>query len=718
LTDTERDKLWNSLSSTDWLNTLTRQANLSSYELNIRGGSNDFSYYFSLNNYDEEGISKGSTFNRKSGLINVEYSPISWFKLGNMTNISVAKNDQLRDRNNVQSPFRAMFSYNSYEPEKLANGDWNLTHQGFSISEAVLNNIESDITIGGVSNIYGEFKPMDDLKIKSTIGVNFRDFQREYYLRPGSILDQFVGDPAAPGSKTDNGNREINYVFSNTANYTKEINKNHRIDILAGIEYTEDNFKSFSLQSKGYPSDKVSTQNNGAAAVATTSNKFDWALFSLFGRAGYSFLDKYAIEASVRRDGSSRFGSQNRNGTFWSVGAGWNLAREKFMKSSQENILKIRAAVGTAGNFEIGNYPWQDLYALNVSYGDRTASAPSQLGNQELTWEKNFNWSTAVEYEFFKSRLKGYVEIYSKKTFDLIFTTPVSQTTGFATVLRNIGDIENKGIEANISFDVLRVPSKKMKLNVGLNFTYNSNKVTRLFNGKEVDGLGGITRLKEGYPVYNYYMPRWAGTDPDDGGHRWLDTSGNIVKTYSAGNSVILDGKSPDPTWYGNFRTSFEYQGFSISANLYYSGGNYIQNFIWSTLNSDGANARSAQAADALNYWKQKGDQNVNPKPILNGGQTNWTSDRFLQKGDFVRLRNVTIAYEIPEKALKSLKMKSLRVYFQGQNIWTLTREYKGDPEVGWGSGEGGASSTWGGIQSLFSYPQTLGFTGGIDVTF
>jgi len=727
LTDAQRQGVWNSLSNTDWDKTLFRNANFTSYEFDLNGGDKTFNYYFSLQNYDEEGTSIGSSYNRKGGRINLEYKPTDWFKMGSINSISVQSNSLIRDRNNVQGTVRALNTYNSYEPEKLSDGSYNYTHQGFSVTEAVKNNPETDYTIGGVSSLFAELTPVKNLILRSSIGLNLRDYSRESYIQPGSILDQYVGDPNAPGIKTDNGAREYNYVFTNTAQYIYDINNENRLVGLAGIEFTDDFTKNYSLSSKGYPTSAVSTQDNGATATAASTSKTEWSLYSVFGRLSYSFSDRFALEGSIRQDGSSRFGVEQRYGTFGSVGAGWNLVSEPFLKNAFKfaDVFKLRGSVGTSGNFDIGgvvgglkqNYTALGLYSLSASYGGLPAEIPSQLTNTNLTWEKNNNWGVGLEVEALNSRIRGTVEYYYRKTSDLIFNQPVSQTTGFTTTLKNIGELENKGIETKVDVDIIRNRSEDFKWTVTVSYSNNNNKITKLYGGKDVTAAGGYTKYSEGYPVDNFFLSRWAGVDPATGSAQWYDKEGKIVQTYSAANAVILPGKSPDPTFFGNFGTSLSYKGLELSGNFYYSGGNYVYNLQYRTLFSDGNNGRSAQTEDALNYWKNPGDVGVSPKPKLSGGQTGWDSDRFLQKGDYIRLRNVTLSYSLPTSLIKPLKMSRVRIYAQGQNLATWT-SYKGDPEVGYGSAENGTAGQRGGLYSLFSYPQSRTISGGIDVTF
>lgn len=721
LTDGQRQEARAGLTTNDWFKTLLRNAKLQSHEVSISGGNDDLKYFFALSDYDEEGINIGSTFNRKSGRLNVDYKANTWLRVGNSLTLSGISENLLRDRGNVQNPFVALYTYNTYEPEFLPDGTYDRTFSGFSVTEAIKNNPENSFRLAGVNSMFAEIKPLEnqDLKIKTNLGLSLNDFKREYYIKPGSILDEYVGDPNAPGLKQDNGTRLFNYVWTNTLNWNKTIAEKNKFGFLAGSEFTNNAYSSYSLTSKGYPTAKVNTQNNGATPTAASSSKSDWALFSLFGKLTYNYDEKYFLEGTVRRDGSSRFGIDNRYGNFGSFGAGWNLAQESFLKNNKTiDLLKLRGSVGTSGNFNIPNYASLGLYALNASYHNQPASIPSQLPNPKLTWEKNFNYGIGVDFELFNSRLSGVIDYYYRKTYDLIFDMPVSQTTGFNSVSKNIGDMVNKGIELQLGYDFVR--TKDWRWNVTANYTRNHNEITKLFGGNEIDGPAGIARLKEGFPIDNFYLVRWAGVDKNTGEAQWYNKSGEIVKTFNAGDAVILNGKSPDPKWFGNINTSVSYKNLTLSADLYYSGGNYIMNYMWQGINSDGDGAQTAQAEDALNYWKHPGDNATNPKPELSGGQTAWrNSTRYLQKGDYMRLRNVQLSYLLPANSfMQKAKLQSIRVFIQAQNIWTKTFGYKGDPEVGQGSGEDGASFIRQGLYSNFSYPQTRGITGGIDVTF
>ena len=704
--------VWNELraKSVDWFDILLRQGVQHSETVNLSGGSEKISYFFGVQNFGEEGINIGSNYKRQIGTANLEFRPYKWLRVGQTLNGSVRNETLVRDRNNVQSPFRAMYSYNPYEPEFNADGTYNLTHQGFSISEALINNPESTRTFNGLGTAYVGISPIENLDIRSSAGVNYIDFSRESFIKPNSVLDQYVGDPSARGSKTDNGSNNFNYIWTNTAQYSFKLGSFNNFRVLTGTEFTKNSFKSYSFDSKGFPSPNVNTQDNASTPVNTTTFKSDWALYSLFSRVNYDFDQKYLFEASVRRDGSSRFGVNNRYGTFWAVGAGWNINREAFLQNvSFINVLKIRAAIGTAGNFNIGNYQSLGLYRYG-SYGTTSTAVPSQIENPNLTWERAQSYNLGTEFELFKNRLRGVVEFYNRDTKDLLLNVPLSGVTGFTSRLENVGSMNNRGVELDLAYDIVR--NKAITWTLRGNATFNRNRITALNDGKDIPN--GISRYVVGEPVDVFFLNRTAGVNPTNGDQQYLTATGEMTTNFSSGDAVTLSGKSPDPRYYGSIINTIQVKGLSLSAQLYYSGGNYIQNQIWQTLVSDGGNRASQQAAFALDYWKKPGDITPNPRPTNVVRPT----DRFLQKGDFIRLRNVTLAYSLPRSLVSRGRLRDVQVFVQGQNLLFRAPGYQGDPEVGFGSGEGGGNATRGGLLSLFSFPVTRSYTAGLNVTF
>ncbi len=695
---------------TDWFKTLLQKGQLRTHRFGISGANDSFSYNIGFQNSKIGGIVNGSNSDLNTGRLNLEYRASKWLKTGSNIQFSTIQTNEQRDRYNVQNPFYAIYAYNAYEPEYNTDGSYNLTANGFSISEAIKNNTENQKIVSGLGSFYLALTPIKDLEVRSQIGLTLTDYAREYYIKPNSILDQYVGDPSARGSKTDNGFQNFNYVFTNTATYTKSIDNTHNFKVLGGIEFTRDRVSSYSLSSKGFPSDKVSTQDNASTPTGATTGKQDWALYSLFGRINYDFNQKYFLDLSARRDGSSRFGKNNRYGLFGAVSAGWHLEKEAFIQDlTFINSLKLRASYGITGNDRIGNYTSLGLYRYS-SYGLTSATFPSQVDNPDLTWEKLAATDIGIDFSILNNRLYGTVDWYNKNNSSLLYDRPLSATTGFQVRTENVGAVQNRGMEFTVGYKI--IDTKDLKWDVNVNYSINKNKVTALTED-ELNRPGGLSKLKIGQPIDVYFMTRYAGVNPQTGAQQFYSKTGEVVEQYLASDAVILEGKSRLATRFGNFHTDISYKGISLGADLYYSGGNYIYNSMWNDLTSDGESIYNNQAADALNYWKKPGDTGVLPVPT----GISYTTDRYLQKGDFIRLRNVTLGYTIPSSITRKAKIQSVRIYAQAQNWWYHAFEAKGDPEVGFGQAESTGGQTVGLFRG-YSYPVTRQLTFGIDLTF
>lgn len=692
----------------NWAETLSRDGVVQSVEAAISGGTESTSYFMSLQKYDEEGITALSEIHRLSARINVDHKVKENFTVGNTFTVGTTEMKEIRDRRNVQNPFAAMTFYNPYEPEFLPNGDYNRTHQGFSISEALVNNPEDINQLVGVGTIYAEWNVISGLTLTTRGGMNFREYSREYYNQPGSILAQYVGD-----SKTDNWSRRYTYTWTNTLHYLKTFDEVHNISVLLGSEYNQFYFKSMFLQGEGFPSAKLSTQANAATIVDGDTQRSDWSLVSYFASATYDYDQKYVAEVSFRRDGSSRFGADNKYGNFWSVGGSWNIHRESFMQGiSIIDRLQLRASAGTSGNFNIGNYASLGLYGFG-SYNGRSASFPSQLENNELTWEKSMITSGGIDFSLLRYRLNGTIDLYTRDTKSLLLNKPLSATSGFGGRNENIGELNNKGIEVALNGDVLR--RNDLKWNLGVMVSHNQNTVTRLYGEEGEPIQQRYTIIEEGRPINTFYMVRWAGVNPATGEAMYLTADGEITNVWSGDDKVALD-QTADPLIYGTVSTLVTYKGFSLSASAYFSYKNYIVNGISFFTLSDGGDIQSNQDVRMLEYWKEPGDVVANPAPVI--GTAQHYSTRYLEDASFLRLRDITISYDLPPSITSKVRMRSLRVYFTGRNMLTFCPYFTGyDPEVGLPSMESSTDAASGSFYD-FSYPATKSFTFGIDIGF
>jgi hypothetical protein len=417
----------------------------------------------------------------------------------------------------------------------------------------------------------------------------------------------------------------------------------------------------------------------------------------------------------MRTDGSSRFGDMKKYGAFVAGGLAWNIAEEEFLRGYHEiNTLKLWGSVGTSGNDQIPDFAHIPLYTVSPYNGQPgIIPNPASPGNESMTWEKNTNYSVGVDFGFFGNKLTGTVDVYNKYTHGLLLWAPLSYTVGYTAKLENIGNVRNSGLEVQVNYDIIR--SKDWLWSVGGNLTLNKNRVVKLLNDKDIpDDNGFFTYLSSNRPIDVFYLQKYAGIDPANGNELWYKSDGTTTDDYKQAGLFLLDNKSPNPTFFGGFNTSVSYKGIQLGIDFTYSGGNYIYNLMWRNANT-AINVNKNMAADALDYWTPTNTAASNPTP--NPNNPFYNSDRWLQKGDYIRLRNLSLAYSLPQSLVSKAKMQAVKLYVQGQNLWYWAPGFKGDPEVGISSRES-SGTTPPGNAAFYSYPQTKAITFGVNVTF
>ncbi len=716
---------------TDWFDVLLRKATVETHDVSVSGSKEDFNYYLSFGSYKEDGMAVNSYFERMNIRFNSDYRANKWLKVGNSFTLVTAKDASLRDRYNQQNPFMAIYSMNPYETvyeqdeegnviyDENGNPLWNFNTTAvaqLNPLEQIVNNPEVSNYTDIIGSAYVQADLIEGLSLKTEVGGKIRN---EAYLSktyPGAFLDLLS---ERNGTVNKGSYENTMFTWSNVAVYNKTIKDNHNLSLLAGTELLRTTGQSLLVSAYGYPNRDLMQISLAANVLDARGTQSHYGLFSIFGEAKYNFQNKYYVGTSVRRDGSANFGPKNRYGTFWGATAGWNIANESFLSDVRQiSQLKLRGSVGTSGNDRIGSFLYLSTYNVGT-YGNNSASFPATPANPELKWESNLNWNIGLDFGFFQNRLTGSVEYYNKQTNDLLFPVALSYTSGFTSQTQNIGKMENKGVELELRADAVR--KKNGSLSFFGNYSRNYNKVVSIPTDEEflpTSGKGlGLTVLKEGKEAYTFYLTRWAGVDASNGEPLYYDKDGNVTNVYSDGDNVILDGKSVLPKWYGGFGLNAEYRGIFVDADFTYSGGNYTFNVLANDLLSDGENVTNIQRVDALDYWRNPGDIKSIPNPAAAGYTSRW-SDKWLQKGDYFRLRSLRVGYSLPHSILSKAKISNLSVYFQGTNLFTVTK-YEGDPEVGMSSEESVTESIGiPGEASMYSYPQFRGFSFGVNVGF
>ena len=424
----------------------------------------------------------------------------------------------------------------------------------------------------------------------------------------------------------------------------------------------------------------------------------EWTVQSVFANARYSYDNRYLVEGSIRRDGASNLGSRAKYGTLFSISGGWNIHRESWFGVKAFDQLKLRASYGSAGNRPSALYPQYDLYSIASNYNGQPGMLISQIGNRDLTWERTYTAGIGLDASLWENRVRLTLDLYSKKTDNILYNVPVTSLTGVTHVYRNIGKMDNRGIEVAIGGDLIR--TKDITWSLDLNIGHNANKLTDIFRQYDPSGqyiakpviigdgsgiAGSATRILEiGSPIDTYYMPQWAGVDPEDGRPLWYKegTDGKKVTTKNYAEAKYYKLGSAAPKVFGGITTSLRWREFDLSATFGYALGGQIYNYSRQELDSDLAYTDRNQMAlqKGWSRWQKKGDIATHPRALYNNKDNgNKASSRYLENNSFFKLRTLTLGYNL---SLPQLKIQTLRIYLNAENLLTFTKYSGVDPEL------------------------------------
>ncbi len=725
---------------TDWQDLVLKEGIIQNNSVAISGGADKVDYYFSVSNDRNTGIiDKINGFERLGTRLNVNFDAKEWLSLGVNVGYSRSTSDEPRDRNNSQNPFRHMLDVNEYETEFLydddgvlvvdENGDpvYNPTSTGFPVRQALVTEKSTDIDNTTLAGVDAVIKFNKHWSYAFNTSVNHTLIRRESYSLPGGVLDVILnGSPT--GNKFDDQQDRLDLTISNRLNYNLNTN-NHNLNVLGLYEFNTNQFYRTFVRSTGFPSPLLSTQTNASTLDDGFTNRSRLTLVSYGLFADYDYKEKYLASASVRRDGSSNFGKDEQFGTFYSGSVGWNIAKEDFFSVDAINDLKIRAAYGSVGNRNgITRYASQGTVGFDA-YPGGSATIPANVANPNLKWETTTTANVGLEFNLFNKRVRGVSDYFIRNTKDLLFTIPTAWEAGIIGLLPNedrgvagnLGEIENKGLEISLQADIFRSPDFTWTL--GGNIIFLDTKIVELPDGEDVTPNAFNIRYSEGRKINEHYLIPYLGIDPATGKSLFRGADGGtyFASDLPEGENRVFQGKSTIADKEGGFFSNINYKGFGLRTDFVFKAGNYINNFVRSDRESNGLNITSNQAVGAFDYWQQPGDNAHLASPIYATEETATIdiSDRWLEKGDYIRMRNVTLSYTFPSALLEKSPISSLRLYAQGQNLLTFSK-FWGDPEVGLSSGEtiAFADAVAPGEATLYSYPNVKSFQIGLDVSF
>ncbi len=711
---------------TDWADLILRTGYIQSNNFSVSGGADKVDYFFSAGHDRNTGIiDQLSGYERTNARLNINFDAKEWLTLGVNVGYSHSSSDEPRDRNNAQNPFRSVFDFNPYDTEFELDSNGNTvldengnpvynTAVGFNTRGALLTEPNTVWNNNLLSSVTAAVRLSDSFTYNFSAALNGLNIREESQSLPGGILESFIGDANFPGTKRDFFSNFSDMTISNSLSYNLNKNKNN-LNVLGLYEYNIAEFKRIFVGSRGYASPLLSTQVNAAEVTEGNTNRSKLALVSYGLFADYNFDERYLLSASARYDASSNFGEDEQYGLFYSFSAGWNIAKESFFDVDAINDLKIRGAYGTVGNRSgITRYASQGTVQFG-SYPGGTSTIPDNIENSLLQWETTTTTNVGLELNMFQRRLRFVTDYFIRDTKDLLFSVPRADESGIASVQDNLGEIQNKGLELSLSGDIFR--GDDFKWTVGGNIIFLDTEIVELPDGEDVTPNAFNILYREGSKINEHYLVRYAGVDPATGRPQYLNAEGQTVfsNEIDPDSDRVLQGKSTIADKEGGFFSNVSYKGFGLRTDFVVKSGNWINNFVEGNVNSDGAAIGDNQATSAFNYWKNPGDTNVHPSPLYIDEVID--SDRFLEKGDYIRLRNVTLSYNFAKSTMDKTFLSSLRIYVQGQNLLTFT-DFYGDPEVGISSGEtiSFANSVAPGEATLYSYPNTKSYQVGIDI--
>lgn len=697
---------YNLLSRTDinWLDMVFNdRAPLQNYEISVNRATDRLNYYVSGGFYDQEGIAQSSEFRRYNLRANAEVKASSWLKIGTNTMSAYEETQQADDGSyTIVTPISAsrfMLPYwNPYKKDgslaTIKDGSWAGTSEN-----PILYMEQNPVKYKKykvLSTVYAEITPIENLTIRSQFGVDYTHTTAFMQSFPSLSVNNGLGTAARRSTDM------LSLTETTTANYRFNIKDDHQFNVMLGQEGVDYRYEGFDVYSKGQTNDFLTNVSAGTRASSWADTFSSYAYLSFFLRGEYNYKDLYYADFSVRTDASSRFGKDHRWGTFWSLGFMWNAKQENFLKDIDWlTNAQVALSTGTSGNSEIPNYDHLALVAGGPNYNDEAGIYPAQSGNEELGWEQTWSNNVGVRLGFW-NRANLNVEFYHKKTTNMLMSVPESYAvTGEGYRWKNVGAMVNRGVEITADGDIIR--TKDFVWNVSANVSYNMNKLTELYNGVEeyVNSTTGV-KFMVGHSVHEFFLNRYAGVSPANGDALWYDKDGNITNEYRESDKVMT-GKTFDSPWMGGFGTTLSWKGFQLSAQFSWMAKRFVMNNDRFFEESNGLYTVYNQSRRLLyDRWKKPGDLTDIPRY----GEVAQLDDRFLENASFMRLKNLSLAYTLPQSLLKKSKFfTSARLYIQGQNLWTITGFNGLDPEV--------AANVY-----QAQYPATRQFTFGAELSF
>ncbi|WP_201741405.1 SusC/RagA family TonB-linked outer membrane protein [Sinomicrobium soli] len=673
------------LPDTDWLDLVTRQAYVTDANISFSSGSEKTRLYLSGGYLNQEGVIKTNKFRKYTAKVNVSHNPLKWLEIGANTTASFTRNNRIPNGDFGSAIMLRSVGQRPFDRPYKPNGDY---YRGGTEELKYHNNLqilnEQDTQLDNyryLGNFYADFTFSPDLHLKSSAGadiIHTEDFlyyteNHPYGAGQGRILDR---------------RRTIkNMLVENTLYFDKTLG-NLKINALAGHSFQKVTTSTSYIDGRGFPSPSFDVISVASEIADASTGYGESALESYYSRLNLAWADKYLLSMSIRADGSSKFSPEKRYGAFPSVSAGWNISEEPFWKSEASD-LKLRASFGATGNQDgIGSYAFQALMSGGANYSNNSGIAITTFGNPDLTWETAEQFNIGSDLSLFNGKLNLTADYFVKNTKNLLYSRPIHATSGFSSITSNIGSMQNKGVEFAVHLNQDLGP---VQWTSDFNISFIKNKLTSLL-GDEALLIGGNRTLQVGEEVGSFYLYKMLGifqSDEEVPEPQYQEgvRAGDVHYEDLNGDGLInVDDRqivgTSNPAYFGGWSNMFRYKGFDLSVFFTYSYGSEIYATWRKTTDRIGLGNQGFRKEVALERWTGPGSSNKVPRAIHGYGHNLENSSRFLEDGSFIRLRTLTLGYNLPASLLDKIGVSRLRMYLQGDNLYLWTRYSGIDPEV------------------------------------
>ena len=682
----------------DWEDVLFRTAVYRAYDLSVSGGTETSNYYTSFSYTNDLGRSVINGFDRITGRMNFGQKIGKFIELNTNVNVSNSNQEGFNDTRSTGSNYFLQsrnLLWGLYWPSDFETGlPWTPRYGSYAYNPVYYNNEWENWsrTQKVFANETVTIKILPELNLRSIFSFdNTQTFDHLYY----SAL-HFNGS-SFTGSVTENSTKVIELLSSTTLNYNKTFGGVHNVSALVGWEVAKN--QTDYLRSSG-TNLATSTLHTVATAGKLDANAYYWgsAMASMLSRAEYNYNNKYYASASFRRDGSSKLGPESRWGNFWSFAGSWRIDQESFMDDVPViSNLKLRASYGVNGTLPSSNYGWRNLTGYSSKYMEQPGGGVSSIADPNLTWETSYTYNIALEFGIFDQKLTGSFEYFSRDSKNLLQDVPISNVIGFESTLMNVGEINNRGLEFELSGEILKRGG--FTWTAGLTASHVKSTVTKLYGGQDIiwyEPTGDDDRTKfiytEGESTLAIYGLEWAGVERETGLNVWFlnnNATPDLVVdgrpatySYSDADEVILG--DAHPKLFGGYNTDLAWKGLSLSLNFIYKLGGYTYDAAGKDVNDDGYYWERIMSLDAYeNRWTPLNKDARYPQRVaIDMEDVNQKSSRHMHPADFTRLKSITLGYSLPNNLLSKVKLSGGRIYFNGANLWTLAAWKVYDPEV------------------------------------